>query len=214
TQSESAGLDAQKLSRLPVPRLLGGGGGERSSSRKRGWVKTEPDRRPARLLRALLVLIAAAQTAHYYPLLPATLATHFNGPGEPNGWFSKQAFLELSWGLFLLTLLLPYWATRLMARLPSIGNIPNREYWFSGERRQETLDFIRDRMGRFAGVTLAFLMGTFELVLRANLNPLGGFSASAQYGLLVAYLLFVLRWLFRFEAKFGEIAPQVKPPRS
>ncbi len=90
-------------------------------------MNTEPDRRPARLLLALLVLIAAARTAHYYPLLPATLASHSNGRGEPNGWSSKQAFLEIYWGLFLLTLLLPYWATKLIVPV-SLGNGPNREY--------------------------------------------------------------------------------------
>jgi len=40
------------------------------------------------------------------------------------------------------------------------------------ERCQETLDFIRDRMRWFADTTLAFLMGTFEFVFRANLDPL------------------------------------------
>lgn len=159
-------------------------------------MNTEPDRRPARLLLALLVLIAAAQTAHYYPLLPATLASHSNGRGEPNGWSSMQAFLEIYWGLFLLTLLLPYWATKLIVPV-SLGNGPNREYWLAGERRQETLDFIRGRMGWLAGATLAFLIGTFELVFGANLDPRRGFSSSVLGVLLAVYLLFLLRWLFR-----------------
>jgi hypothetical protein len=50
----------------------------------------------------------------------------------------------------------------------------NREYGLSGERCQETLDFIRDRID----TTLAFLMGTFELVFRANLDPRLGFFSS------------------------------------
>jgi hypothetical protein len=96
-------------------------------------VNSKPDRRPSRLLLALLVLMAAAQTAHYYPLLPATLASNCFRIGRRGS----------------------------SLRCPYLLKVPNRECWLSGERCQETLDFIRDRMRWFADTTLAFLMGTF-----------------------------------------------------
>jgi hypothetical protein len=69
-------------------------------------------------------------------------------------------------------------------------------------------------MGWLAGATLAFLIGTFELVFRANLDPRRGFSSSVLGVLLAVYLLFLLRWLFRFEARFGETAPPGRLPRA
>ena len=40
---------------------------------------------------ALLVL-AALQIAYFYPQLPDTVASRFDGAGRPNGWAPKGAF--------------------------------------------------------------------------------------------------------------------------
>ena len=44
----------------------------------------------------LLVALVSAQVAHYYPLLPDPMASHFGLDGAPNGWSSRVTFFACS----------------------------------------------------------------------------------------------------------------------
>lgn len=56
----------------------------------------------ARWIFIVLVLTAAVQSIYFYPSLPETLASHFNGSGLPNGWLSKPAFFAV-YGLVIVS---------------------------------------------------------------------------------------------------------------
>ena len=53
----------------------------------------------SRLLLIALLGLIAAQCGFYGPQMPSTMASHFDGHGEPNGWSSRAAFFGL--GLIL-----------------------------------------------------------------------------------------------------------------
>ena len=49
-----------------------------------------------------LVALAVAQAIFYYPQLPGTMASHFDGAGHPNGWSSKPVFVGGMFGMMAL----------------------------------------------------------------------------------------------------------------
>ena len=47
-------------------------------------------------------------------------------------------------------------------------NIPNREYWFSPERRDESREWLSEQLQSFGLVVALFLVVVMQLVFRAN----------------------------------------------
>jgi hypothetical protein len=83
-------------------------------------------------------------------------------------------------------------------------SLPNKEYWLSPERREETFATIHDQMCWFGSATLVFLIAIFQLVIEANLNPPAVLSSSFMF-LLIAYLAFTGWWVVKFIAKFMRV---------
>ncbi len=163
----------------------------------------DPANRFPRQLYLLLVLLAAIQSLHYYRLLPATVASHFDGRGEPNGWQAKDVFFGFYWGGIALTAFLYLAVAKLVAWAPlSLINLPNKDYWLAPERKEESVAYIGGQMMWFATATLALLVTTIEFAIRANLAPHHRISSPALWILLGAYGLFVIQWLARFIARF------------
>jgi hypothetical protein len=76
--------------------------------------------------------------------------------------------------LFLVGLPLILFAV--MAGLPRLtgskGFIPNNEYWFADERKQQTKSFLLQHSSWLGTMTAAVIYGTHVFVMRANeLNP-------------------------------------------
>ena len=123
------------------------------------------------LLVILILLVGAAlQLRHYYPLMPDRMATHFGSSMEADGWSSKQSFF-LMYALveagMLLILLIPVFFSK---RLPvSMVNVPNRDYWFAPQRSEETWVKVSTFSLWMAALTLGFLIVVAEATFRANL---------------------------------------------
>ncbi len=124
------------------------------------------------LLVILILLVGAAlQLRHYYPLMPDQMATHFGAGMEADGWSARQSFF-LTYALvevgMLVILLLPVFFAK---RLPiSMVNMPNRDYWFAPERSEETWIKVSAFSLWMAAATLAFLIVAAEATFRANLT--------------------------------------------
>jgi len=156
----------------------------------------ETERRLPRFLLMLLLLLAAVQTAHYYPLLPETVASHFGGRGEPNAWSSKQFFFGLYWMMLALLGFLPTGASKILTAMPiSLVNLPNKEYWLAPERRSGTLADFKYRISLFSVVTTALIMVAIQLALRTNLATDRRFSTTPMWVVLISYAAFVVTWL-------------------
>lgn len=144
--------------------------------------------------RLVIVALVAVQIAWYWPHLPATIASHFDAAGRPNGWMSREAFVGVYVGVvFLLTVV--FSTIRFVP--PSLWNLPNKAYWLAPERRAATVARVADEMTSFANATLALVLATFELAFRANL-PGGTFAAGVMWVVLGAYLVFTVARLVRF----------------
>jgi len=155
----------------------------------------------------LLVILAVIQTIFYYPQLPDTVASHFGGSGGANSWSPKETFFLIHFGTILLItgifLLFPL----VLRHVPtSIINLPNKKYWLSEERREQTFMFIKEKMYWFGAVNLLLIICTIQLAINGNLNPTEGFSSSTMWVVLSAYLAYLLIWITTFIIRFRKVA--------
>jgi hypothetical protein len=92
---------------------------------------------------------------------------------------------------------------RLITAMPASAiNLPNKEFWLSPERREETFLFLRAQMARFGCVLLAFLLFVMELVFRANLQTPPRLNNAAFVPALVAFIVFSMSWTASFVVHF------------
>ena len=159
------------------------------------------------VLLAILVLLlgAALQLRHYYPLMPDSMATHFGAGMEADRWSEKQSFF-LTYALvevgMLVILLVPVFLQKWVP--VSMINMPNREYWFAPERREATwLEVTKFGLGMTAA-TLGFMIALAEVMFRANLAD----TATPKLGpaffwVLGAYLAIVAAGTIQFYRRFA-----------
>jgi uncharacterized membrane protein len=156
-----------------------------------------------RLILVFLIFIAALQIMYYYPLLPQTVASHFDGAGNPNGCSSKKQLIGI-YLMIIVTMSLSYLGLPLLLRyIPvSLINFPKKEYWLAPERKEDTLLFFAEKMLMFGNATTLFLILTFQLTFEANLNNACHFSSDTMWILLGGYFIFVAIWLIRLISGF------------
>lgn len=147
------------------------------------------------LISLLLVVLAVAHVAYYYPHLPETVATHFDGAGKENGFSSKLThsivtvvlqvgtaglFLGLGWILNILP--------------PSMINMPNKDYWLAPERKAESVRRMRDYMAWLGIATQGFLLTLSHLTV---LHNLGVPAMKWFWPVFAGYMLFVMGYTIR-----------------
>ncbi len=160
------------------------------------------------LLVILILLVGAAlQLMHYYPLMPDRMATHFGAGMEADGWSARQSFFTtyalVEVGL-LIVLLVPVFLSK---RLPvSMINMPNRDYWFAPGRREATWLEVSVYALWMAALTLGFLIVVAEATFRANLaNTVRPALDSFFFWGLGAYVAAVAVGTIRFYRRFARI---------
>jgi len=144
--------------------------------------------RHAALVAFVLICgVLALDVAHYLPLVPDPLASHFGFSGRPNGWTTHFRMIA---GLAVLVLLFAaiFAATFFFGRIPDrLINVPNKPYWLAPERREATLLYVSVWLRWFLVLTLAFLTLVVGLTFRANLHTPPQLSVAAL-GVLIIYL--------------------------
>jgi uncharacterized membrane protein len=157
------------------------------------------------LLVILVLLVGAAlQLMHYYPLMPGRMATHFGASLAADGWSAKQSFFTtyvlVEVGM-LIVLIVP---VLLSKRLPvSMINSPNRDYWFAPERREATWFEVSVFAFWMAALTLGFMIVVAEATFRANLASAAGPALGSYFfwglGIYVAAVAVgSIRFFWRF----------------
>lgn len=139
--------------------------------------------------------LAIAQSLYFYPLLPDIVGSHFDAVGKVNGTSSKLGYFIVyfvslaitSSFTIVLPLVLKYFPT-------SIINLPHREYWLSGERRDESLQFLNVHFSWFGVATMLLMVAIFQLTFVANLSPLKDLSAPIPWAIFGAFVLFTIWW--------------------
>ncbi len=127
--------------------------------------------------RIPLIVVATAsvfslvRVAWVWDALPADMASHFDGAGQPNDWMPKESlFAILAMVQIGVPLLLALVSIAQRRVSPSLINLPNRDYWLAPERKDEAMRRLGGALEWVAAVVAAFMAGALELVLRANLR--------------------------------------------
>ncbi len=148
--------------------------------------------RHAALVAFVLICgVLALDVAHYLPLVPDPLASHFGFSGRPNGWTSHSRIIT---GLAVLVLLFAviFAGTYFFGRVPDrLISLPHKAYWLAPERREATLLYVSAWLRWFLVLTLAFVTLVVGLTLRANLHSPPQLSVAAP-GVLILYLVAAL----------------------
>lgn len=159
----------------------------------------------ARRILIALIIVTVIQVIVYYPQMPEVSASHFDGSGHPNGWMSRNVFFAMHLGIVaLLAFVFLFLPSRLRFISYKTWNIPNRDYWMSPERRQETTRIIQDQMLWCGAASMGFIIVVIQLAIEANLNRPGVLS-SAILWLLIAYMVFMVSWAIRMIVRFSKI---------
>lgn len=167
------------------------------------------DSRLPKLIFVLLALYAAVHFASVYPELPGVVASHFDGRGRPNGWQTKQAFFAVIAGMTILCVLIGFGLASIIGAIPiQLINLPNKRYWLSPERRDETLEWLKAYFGWFAcGIYLVMIV-FFDYAAQSNLHPDHPPGTARLWYTLGGFLMFVIAWLARMFTKF------LRPPEA
>ncbi len=162
-----------------------------------------------RVSRALLFLLAAAgvvQLLHYYPRLPETMASHFDGAGQPDGFQSRSAFFAICAAMLIMTVILFGGLGALFRKIPSKWfNLPNRDYWLAPERREETIEAISTQMEWFGVASLALYLFVIQMVVETNQTSEPRLDSKSMFVVLGLYLLFSAVWTTRFILRFRKL---------
>ena len=155
-------------------------------------------------IMVLLFLCASCvlHAVYYYPKLPAEVPSNFNLKGEAHGWTGKTSFIILYITMVAGAALIIPGIGIAMRRMPVAGiNLPNKEYWLSPHKKQETFDFLFRHMLWFASGTLLFVMYLFHWCFQAAL----GVRPSMPKALITGgiYLVFIIAWCAALTIKFS-----------
>ena len=147
-----------------------------------------------RWLLAILLAVAVFILATIARIPPIT-AAHFTGSGVPNGLMSKGRYLTF---LLVFAIGLPAFIGFVPARglggpAPRV-NLPNREYWFAPERRDQAVAMLRRYFAHIGAGVAVFMAFIHWLILRANAQRPPHLEASA---LVLGTALFVTAMLLR-----------------
>jgi len=156
-----------------------------------------------RLVAVCAAFLAAGQIAFYSPRLPRTVASQFDLAGNPSTWTSKQSFIVVYGAMVTLFVVLAFAVGILIDRIPaSMINIPNRSYWFSGDREAEARKDLSNFVLWLFAAILVLLVLTFELVFEANAGYARNLPMSWFWPILLAFCVFFAGWLARLYARF------------
>jgi uncharacterized membrane protein len=146
------------------------------------------------IAQAFLWMVSLLQNAYYWKQLPDRVATHFNGAGQADGWMHRdQATLMMIGFQTLMPLMFIGIAYTIYFIPASLINIPHREYWLSGDRREASLAFVARSTAAFSLAISLFFLGMNHLTFLANTND-GQLSPIAFWTLLIAFLGFTALW--------------------
>lgn len=128
--------------------------------------------------------------------LPASMATHFNGSGVPNGWMSRsdsQTFMLLFGLVFPLFFIGLCYATRFLPA--SLVNLPNRQYWLDPARKNQTSNYLVRHSLWLACLAVGFIMGIEYSLVQANRQTPPHLSLPLLLGVLLPFMAGTLLWV-------------------
>jgi len=149
----------------------------------------------------VMTLIAAAvQSVYYYPKLPDQFPSHVTVSGEVDNYTAKsQLFVLMLSTIFGTAVFLTLGTLLALKKAPQLVNLPNKEYWFTPEHKQNTIAFVFKNMVKLTIASILMMIVILQSIIWVSLGSLqspGMFIGSAT-GLLCAYCLIIIIQLNR-----------------
>lgn len=150
-----------------------------------GWVVL------ALVLGAAAITIVTTSSA-----LPATVASHFDGRGSPNGWMTRDFYtlfmLAFALGLPLLIVAIMAGTARFA---PGKLNVPNCSYWRAPEHRAEAIGKLTALACWLGAFVAAFVVGMHFLLITANAGTAPHLPNPAFFALLGCFVVGLFMWI-------------------
>jgi len=147
---------------------------------------------------ALLILNILFNLVSWY-YLPDQVAMHFGAHGLADSWGDKNTNLMLFIGLDVLMFLLFYYSPALaFVKNGAYLSIPNKEYWFTEENRQDLYHILALSMYEFGASLMLFLLGVGWLTYQANQVDPARLNGPVFAGVAVLFMLYTVYWIIQF----------------
>lgn len=153
------------------------------------------------IIYILTLAVALFQMQHYTPLLPDTLATHFDFAGQPNGWMAREGFFWF-YGLILFSVIGIFGIIgQITHRIPDrFINLPHKKYWLAPERRTDSIRSLKKLLHTTGAVSCAYIVILMQTVIAANLHDmpmLGPDKVLPTLGVLLMFVIGTLVYTYR-----------------
>jgi uncharacterized membrane protein len=162
------------------------------------------DSRLPKLVFVMLAVVAAVYFSSLYGQLPEMVATHFSGNGTPGNWQPKSV---LMWTLVAVTVIpaaFVFGVPAILRVLPAATvNLPNKQYWLSGDRAAETQEFLTGWFGWFGCAVFSLTLWVFNFVMQWNLHPGERRNADNIMWGVGALAAFTAAWVLRLMVHFA-----------
>lgn len=136
-------------------------------------------------------------------VLPEKIASHFNGTGVPNGFMSKEGYIQF---ILLFAVGIPTLSVGSISFAMSYAsgtiNIPNKEYWLSVKNRTQTIQFLKSHVAYFGILIASFIAYIHWLLLKANSVEPPQLPNSLFFVGMGMFLLSMLLWGLWLDLKF------------
>ena len=153
------------------------------------------------LVFIILLALCIAHAVYYYPLLPDRVASHFGASGQPDAWSDKETFMKIYLAVVaVLAILFPGIGFVLRKTPSSLINLPNKDYWLSSERSQETINVLSRQFLWFGSATLLLLLDIFHQSFKVHLGEAQALEHPVAS--IVAYVVFAVLWSVGLIIKF------------
>ena len=137
--------------------------------------------------------------------VPENVAIHFNAKNEADAWVDRDQYRIL---LLLCLVGLPLLLVWVMAWLPRLtggkGQIPDHEYWFAHERRDETERFLLAHACWLGTITVAVIYGVHISIQRANAAAPATLASDQLLTMLLVYVCGLGWWIASFLRHFDK----------
>src|SRR5262245_50879859 len=124
------------------------------------WPKVNGAMSRALFVFSALMVVFAVLISNSIGELPVKVAVHFDANSAPDRWVSREQYRVFAL-LFLIGL--PVILFAVMAGLAHLtegkGLIPNNEYWFADERKEQTKSFLLQHSSWLGTMTAAVIYG-------------------------------------------------------
>lgn len=148
------------------------------------------------------VCVGVGQILMLGPLLPARVASHFGPSGIADGFLSRESFLIFHWGIMGFVAATFFGLPALIRITPEDAiNLQNKGYWLALDRREQTLDYLADRLFAFGAATMALLASILQLVYESNLRGHQSIGL-LPWVYLAAYMTYTMIWCLSLQKRF------------